>query len=351
MSERRPAGQVDRAPPLTPRQREVLDLLARNRTNREIAEELGISLDGAKWHVSEILGRLGVDSREDAANYWRHEQGLPVRIVRFLKGFIPGSTAARMITGSAVAGLAVGLGLAFFAMQSDREREIPGTLDGQAGPDPTLLPGQLATFTPTVSPTANEKELEGTRLALIPTRTLIPQSVGACPPGIAEEVCDFAREIEATRGAGWDAIPVLLVPFECAKDGGPPAPMPPLCEDKAEGETEFGLSFGVKMWTFNDAPTFARNLDQFASNATLVSVGCPRYGANGVFDCSSELSLTYESRPLNWVVLFAVRSEGDWVVTGALAGLYVRDFQGEINSASHGNRNFGIKHWLMPWRP
>jgi DNA-binding CsgD family transcriptional regulator len=43
----------------TPRQRQVLDLLAARRTNGEIATALGISLDGAKWHVSEVMTKLG----------------------------------------------------------------------------------------------------------------------------------------------------------------------------------------------------------------------------------------------------------------------------------------------------
>lgn len=55
---------------LTPRQREVLALLERGLTNEEIAAELGISLDGAKWHVSEILGKLDVRSRHQAASRW-----------------------------------------------------------------------------------------------------------------------------------------------------------------------------------------------------------------------------------------------------------------------------------------
>jgi Tol biopolymer transport system component/DNA-binding CsgD family transcriptional regulator len=57
---------------LTPRQREVLELLRRGDTNEEIARSLGISLDGAKWHVSEIIGRLGVADRYEAAR-WRPE--------------------------------------------------------------------------------------------------------------------------------------------------------------------------------------------------------------------------------------------------------------------------------------
>jgi DNA-binding CsgD family transcriptional regulator len=52
---------------LTPREREVLDLLRRGLTNEEIAGRLNISLDGAKYHVSQILSKLGVATREEAA--------------------------------------------------------------------------------------------------------------------------------------------------------------------------------------------------------------------------------------------------------------------------------------------
>lgn len=54
---------------LTARQREVLALLRRGLTNEEIARELGITLDGAKWHVSEIIARLGVRDRYEAAQF------------------------------------------------------------------------------------------------------------------------------------------------------------------------------------------------------------------------------------------------------------------------------------------
>ncbi len=56
---------------LNDRQRRVLDLLVAGRTNGEIGDELGMTLDGAKWNVSEILGKLGLQSREEAADYWR----------------------------------------------------------------------------------------------------------------------------------------------------------------------------------------------------------------------------------------------------------------------------------------
>jgi DNA-binding CsgD family transcriptional regulator len=53
---------------LTERQREVLALLRRGLTNEEIGRELGISTDGAKFHVSQILSKLQLSSRHEAAS-------------------------------------------------------------------------------------------------------------------------------------------------------------------------------------------------------------------------------------------------------------------------------------------
>jgi DNA-binding CsgD family transcriptional regulator/DNA-binding beta-propeller fold protein YncE len=52
---------------LTSREREVLELVRVGLTNEEIAERLGISPDTAKFHVSQILAKLVVASREEAA--------------------------------------------------------------------------------------------------------------------------------------------------------------------------------------------------------------------------------------------------------------------------------------------
>ncbi len=54
-------------PGLTPREREVLALLVEGQTNRRIAEALFISESTAGVHVSNILGKLGVASRTEAA--------------------------------------------------------------------------------------------------------------------------------------------------------------------------------------------------------------------------------------------------------------------------------------------
>jgi DNA-binding NarL/FixJ family response regulator len=52
---------------LTPREREVLALVAAGRTNRQVAEQLFISESTAGVHVSNILGKLGVATRTEAA--------------------------------------------------------------------------------------------------------------------------------------------------------------------------------------------------------------------------------------------------------------------------------------------
>jgi DNA-binding CsgD family transcriptional regulator len=62
-------GQVAAAAPfgLTPRELEVLRLVASGRGNRDIASELFISGKTASVHVSNILAKLGVTSRGEAA--------------------------------------------------------------------------------------------------------------------------------------------------------------------------------------------------------------------------------------------------------------------------------------------
>jgi DNA-binding CsgD family transcriptional regulator len=53
--------------PLTPREQEVLDLLRQGLTNRQIADRLRVSVATANYHVSQILSKLGVSTREEAA--------------------------------------------------------------------------------------------------------------------------------------------------------------------------------------------------------------------------------------------------------------------------------------------
>lgn len=51
---------------LTPREREVLGLLADGVGNREIAHSLGISEHTVKFHLGAIFGKLGASTRTEA---------------------------------------------------------------------------------------------------------------------------------------------------------------------------------------------------------------------------------------------------------------------------------------------
>src|SRR5438876_7110734 len=57
---------------LTPREWEVLALLRDDLSNPEIAERLGVSRDAVKYHVSQILSKLGLTTREEAAAWRLH---------------------------------------------------------------------------------------------------------------------------------------------------------------------------------------------------------------------------------------------------------------------------------------
>ena len=55
--------------PLTPREREILQLLAEGRTNREVGKNLGISVKTAETHRARVMRKLGVNSVADLVRY------------------------------------------------------------------------------------------------------------------------------------------------------------------------------------------------------------------------------------------------------------------------------------------
>ena len=52
--------------PLTPRERDVLNLLAEGLPNKAIAKRLGVSEHTVKFHLNAVLGKLGARSRTEA---------------------------------------------------------------------------------------------------------------------------------------------------------------------------------------------------------------------------------------------------------------------------------------------
>ena len=58
---------------LTPREREILTLMSKGLTNKEIAEQLTISKSTVKFHAKGILSKLGAANRAEAVNLaWKY---------------------------------------------------------------------------------------------------------------------------------------------------------------------------------------------------------------------------------------------------------------------------------------
>jgi DNA-binding CsgD family transcriptional regulator len=135
---------------LTPREWEVLDLLREGLTNEQIASRLGVTHDTAKFHVSEILGKLGVETRQDAARWAGRQRvlrtlGLPVALLRKLTS-VP---AWQLAGGAVIAAAAIGIGaltVGVFLTDSDStpEEEAAATTATPAlSPTPESLTGNV----------------------------------------------------------------------------------------------------------------------------------------------------------------------------------------------------------------
>ncbi|MGE3076631.1 MAG: response regulator transcription factor [Dehalococcoidia bacterium] len=120
---------------LTKRQREVFALVADGFSNREIADRLGISLDGAKWHVSELLGRLEVENREQLAAVWPRYRREPAS---------PWIRRLALTFFAAAGAIAVTVSALFIAVSFRREDPPPlnslPTVEPSATIDPTSCP-------------------------------------------------------------------------------------------------------------------------------------------------------------------------------------------------------------------
>ncbi len=105
---------------LTPREWEVLALLREGLSNEDIAQRLGTMERTARYHVSEILSKLGVSTRQEAAAWqpeerrawWAALSWLPVK-----KGWLVAWIAAALAGGVAVVIIAAVV-FAFWALRA-----------------------------------------------------------------------------------------------------------------------------------------------------------------------------------------------------------------------------------------
>jgi len=59
---------IESAPEMSPRQLEILNLIAKGFSNKDIAALLGVTLETVKDHIKKILLRMGASSRTEAAS-------------------------------------------------------------------------------------------------------------------------------------------------------------------------------------------------------------------------------------------------------------------------------------------
>lgn len=231
-----------RLPPLTARQEEVLALIAQGRTNFEIAEELGISLEGAKYHVREIMARLNAGSREEAVEVWRAGRTAPA--------WLPGASLRRAIALAGVRGVTT----AAVAVVSVAGAVVVAAvfIGGSAGP-PAAAPGETPETTVTTStgvstpatPGAQTTPLPATRTA---TPTLTPPAVGPYPLGTRTGDPTIDAVIAAVEARDADALFDLIhyLPAQCdnPNTGQPQPPGTFVCPNGEPDGTEIPVVRG-----------------------------------------------------------------------------------------------------------
>jgi DNA-binding CsgD family transcriptional regulator len=317
-----------RLPPLTDRQREVLALMARGLTNFEIAQQLGISLEGAKYHVREILTRLGVDSRDEAARLWRSERAVGVRIRRTFEGLV--TLRVAWASGLVVASLAALVGLMILVTPVNDG-------DGNAAPaadaSSDTVPGGAASEVPTAA--AQTASPGTTATATVdPERKWDFAPPGPCPlPGTP--VCEAALELQAAmRSRDVAEVQALAEPISIGCPAQPGILLESVCQDR-EGETVAG--FGAGKWGG------AAGVEDAASQAVFLgdvlrgpfTAGSPTVGAVACEVDDAENMVVGCPRFAVAMVLSA--PEGD----GVLLFAFHRDGDG-------GWGYFGIVNWV-PW--
>jgi DNA-binding CsgD family transcriptional regulator len=141
---------------LTPREWEVLSLIRDGLTNPQIAQRLSITESGARFHVSEILSKLGVSSRHQAVQWSEVAQAQRrwgFSAFRLLLRHLKGVTIVQMARAAGAA-LLVTAGVAFVllalgVLTNDRRSVSPPTERiGSQLPTPEIDPNQPTAYGP-----------------------------------------------------------------------------------------------------------------------------------------------------------------------------------------------------------
>lgn len=226
----------------------MLDALLEGKSNAEIAGELGISQDGAKWHVSQLMGETGLDDRHALAAWWR-EQRERVEARRGLWPLAGLLARAALLAPAAVVGVWLLLSSPLFSrdgLDGASSQPAPGALASTplstAVPSPTPRPSLSWVFD-LAAATATEMQPfgalmqwlgpgrllsnAGSKMVLVdPTGALVADALGTRPQGALyiDQSAGKALAVESNQ-ALWEWDPAsgekrLLL------DLGPPPVLP-----------------------------------------------------------------------------------------------------------------------------
>lgn len=181
MSETRTSNQANH-PLLTERQQEAVSLLARGYTNPQIAEALGISLEGAKYLVREVMARLDAGSREEAVEVWKSQR-------RSKRSLRTAAVATAILIGGASA--VVAATVLIIGVLRD------GTGSGE-------VPDSSATSTPVPSSPASEPLFYplGTRTGIVAIDGVLEALEAQDGPALISRLEFFSRPCTGPAGAG-----------------------------------------------------------------------------------------------------------------------------------------------------
>jgi DNA-binding CsgD family transcriptional regulator len=140
----------------TAAQRRVLDELVAGGTNAQIAQRLGISEDGVKWHLSELRDETGTADRRELARWWEEQRSRPG--VNLLLPFgalwrfaTRNAVATAVVAGTVVVSLAVGW-FAYDSLRGDDDTPVAGAVPVRTPERAAVVPF-VPTPTPTPAPT------------------------------------------------------------------------------------------------------------------------------------------------------------------------------------------------------
>jgi len=159
---------------LSPRQREILDLVAEGRTSKEIAVTLGISESTVNWHLANAFERLGASSRAEAVALAIRSNGADRAPAASPKRLSPTIASARVGWPRLVAiAIAIGIAGALLggATVATLRLEPLGPMQG-----PPASPTSVGDRTPTSSPAS------GTGVGPDPTVGPLPESPATLLP-------------------------------------------------------------------------------------------------------------------------------------------------------------------------